>query len=60
MHWVLILIGVGGPDGIALATAQFETKELCLAAADEVRGSINVNGQPAVAGMCVPATEEAM
>lgn len=60
MHWVLILIGVGGPDGIALATAQFETQALCQAAADQVRGSIKVNDEPAVAGMCVPATEDAL
>jgi hypothetical protein len=60
MHWVLILIGVGGPDGVSLATAQFETRALCQAAADQIRGAVKVNDQPAVAGMCVPATESAM
>jgi hypothetical protein len=59
MHWVLVLIGVGGPDGIALATAQFETRALCQAAAEQIRDSIKVNDQPGVAGVCVPATEDA-
>ena len=59
MHWVLILVGMGGPDGVSLATAQFETEALCQAAATRIRDSVKVNDQPAIAGICVPATEDA-
>lgn len=60
MGWVLILIGLGGVDGISLATAQFENETLCQAAAQTVRERVDVGGQPAVAGICLPATEAAV
>lgn len=58
MDWVLVLIGAAD-QGVSLATAQFETKELCEAAAAWLRGNVDVNGSPAIAGICFPATAAA-
>jgi len=58
MDWVLVLIG-SADQGVSLATAQFETKELCEAAAAWLRQNVDVNGSPAIAGVCLPATVSA-
>lgn len=58
MDWVLILIG-SVDQGVSLATAQFETNELCEAAAVWLRNNVDVNGSPAIAGICFPATSTA-
>ena len=55
MDWVLVLIGAAD-QGVSLATAQFETHALCQAAADFLRERVDVNGKPAIAGVCFPAT----
>ena len=58
MDWVLVLNGAAD-QGVSLAAAQFETKELCEAAAAWLRGNVDVNGSPAIAGICFPATTTA-
>ena len=58
MDWVLILISAVD-QGVSLATAQFETRELCEAAAAWLRNNVDVNGNPAIAGICFPATSTA-
>lgn len=57
MDWVMIIIGAGGGEAMALATAQFETKELCEAAAEWLGQRVKYNEQPAVVGLCVQARE---
>ena len=58
MDWVLVLIG-GVDQGVSLATAQFETRELCEAAAAWLRQNVDVNGREIIAGICFPATSSA-
>lgn len=58
MDWVLVLIS-GVDQGASLATAQFETRELCEYAAAWLRQNIDINGRSTIAGICFPATSSA-
>jgi len=57
MDWVMVIVGQGVNENLAIATAQFETKALCEAAAEWLRNAVEVNGSPALVGLCLQARE---
>lgn len=62
MDWVLIILAVSGPGDeqyLSVATAQFETKELCQFAADHLHEKIKRGVEKPIVGMCFPATNSA-
>jgi hypothetical protein len=58
MDWVMVIVGAVEAS-VSIATAQFETQELCQAAADYLRENIKSQGRDMIGAVCLPATEAA-
>ena len=58
MDWVLIIVGAI-ETSVSIATAQFETRELCQAAADYLMENVKSQGRDMIGAFCLPATETA-
>ena len=57
MDWVMVIVGQGVNENLAITTAQFETMALCEAAAEWLRKAVEVNGSPGLVGLCLQARE---